>query len=715
MFSEFRFNRVPFACLLAFNAFAQADDTLPVPAFGAASDTSKPLDRSTNNQLPTVVVKSVKPSSDTLASSASTLGMDLSVREVPQSITVLTRAQMDDFGLRNLNDLLSKTGSVNVERVETDRTYYTARGFEVSNFQFDGIGMPLTNGSQWGDMDTAIYEQIEVLRGANGLLSPTGNPSATINFVRKRPTAKLQAKMGVTLGSWRERRLDFDASGALNATGSARAGLVVVNEHKDSYLDRYRTDKALVNGHLELDIAPHTQLSLGHVEQRNKAHSPMWGALPLTYTDGAATHYDVSTSTATDWAFWNNTERRSHAELTHDVGEGWRLKTSLAVNRLDSNSELFYVYGTPDPVSGLGLSAYPSAFNGHYTQTVGDVRAHGPIQLGALQHQLLVGISWGRQTTNERSDTGQGVGDPVPDLASWNGQAPRPTFDAGVDGSDFNLYRRSAYAAAQLLLNPQLKLLLGGSATHVSSEGTSYGLGHTYAQRAVSPYLGAVYDLTERVSLYGSLARIFNPQTEVDEQHQVLAPIQGHSLEAGIKSQWLNPALFTSLALFRTKQNNTAQAAGTFADFKTFYRGVNATSSGFELEASGRLARGLTLHTNYTLLSLKDELGQDVRTFVPRRSLRIASTYVLPTLPKWKLGANLKWQSLVQASDSDALIQQDAYALLDLVAHYELGPRLSLSLNLNNATNQRYLTSLYWKQAYYGAPRSFSATLRADF
>src|SRR3990167_3732877 len=93
-------------------------------------------------------------------------GLALTARETPQATSTLTRAQLDDFGLTSVNDALAYAAGVTVERVETDRTYYTARGFDVDNFQLDGVGLPFTNGAQWGDVDTLIYDRIEVLRGA---------------------------------------------------------------------------------------------------------------------------------------------------------------------------------------------------------------------------------------------------------------------------------------------------------------------------------------------------------------------------------------------------------------------------------------------------------------------------------------------------------------------------------------------------------------------
>jgi outer membrane receptor for ferric coprogen and ferric-rhodotorulic acid len=103
-------------------------------------------------------------------------------------MSVVTHAKMEDFNLNTINDVLANTTGVTVEKVETNRTYYTARGFDITNFQMDGIGVPMTYSLQYGDIDMAMFDRVEIVRGANGLSSSTGNPSATVNFIRKRPT-----------------------------------------------------------------------------------------------------------------------------------------------------------------------------------------------------------------------------------------------------------------------------------------------------------------------------------------------------------------------------------------------------------------------------------------------------------------------------------------------------------------------------------------------
>jgi len=645
------------------------------------------------------------------AQSDTALGLRLSRRETPQSISTISRTQIEDFGLRGVNELLDAAPGINVERVETDRTYYTARGFDVTNFQFDGIGMPFTNGGQWGDLDTAVFDSVDVLRGANGLLSSTGNPSATINFVRKRPTADFQASAELTAGSWNKRRADADVSGALNASGTVRGRLIAASETKESYLDRYSRDKALLSALVDIDLGERTRLGLGYVQQRNNANSPMWGALPLYYSDGTPTDYPSSTSTAADWAYWDNTDRRAHAELTHDLGGGWQAKAVAMRRALSAESELFYVYGTPDRATGLGLFSYPSAFSGEYRQTMADLRVSGPLELGGRQHELMLGLSWGKEDAREHSGYGNDIGTPLPDLAGWNGHYPKPSFDASSAGSDFGMRRRSLFAAAQLNPADRLKLVVGANATHVSSSGISYGDAHDYERDAVTPYLGATFELNDQVSVYGSYTRIFNPQIQIDARHQVLPPIEGRNLEAGIKSEWLDKKLAASLAVFRTRQENTAEADANSVN-PTTYHGVDATSTGFELELDGRVAEGWSVNASYTQFRLKGDDGEDARTYVPRRVLRLGTTWRVPGLPGLKLGGKLKWQDRTSTTASGFAITQKAYTVVDLMASYEINRQLTLALNIDNAGNDKHLTSLYWTQAYYAEPRSASVSLR---
>ncbi len=195
---------------------------------------------------------------------------------------MITRKQMDDFGEVDVNDVLEGTTGVTVESVETDRTYYTSRGFDINNFQYDGVGLPAVYDNVQGDLDTAFYDRIEVLRGANGLMTGTGNPSATINFIRKRPTAETRAAVAVTGGSWDNRRVVGDLSGSLTDSGKVRGRVVAGYQERDSWLDRYSQQKQMFYGVLEADLTASTLLTLGHATQTSDTDSPLWGPCPCS-------------------------------------------------------------------------------------------------------------------------------------------------------------------------------------------------------------------------------------------------------------------------------------------------------------------------------------------------------------------------------------------------------------------------------------------------
>lgn len=696
---------------LANGAQAQA----PTPPAEAAPQLP---DVTVTDTLPTADPSEGRPSYKAQRSSTAT-GLALKPRETPQAISTITHSQLQDFRLTSVNDALAMAPGVTVEKVETDRTYYASRGLDIDNFQLDGIGMPFTNGAQWGDLDTVIYDRIDVLRGANGLMTGTGQPSATVNFVRKKPTAKFQSSAELTLGSWNLKRAQADVSGALNADASVRARLVGAVEDKDSYLDRYGRARQTLYGVVDMDLGEATMLSLGLLTQETRARSPLWGALPMNYTDGSQTNYDASTSTAADWAWWNNRDQRVHAELQHAFTNGWDLRTVLTHREMNTDSELLYLYGTPDRDTGQGLFIYPSAFAGHYVQDMLNVQASGPYSLAGRQHELTLGASWAHEDAWEQSGYSSITGQPLGfSLSNWNGQITKPAFNASYNGSDFRTNSMAVYGGTRLNLSDTFKLLAGGRFTHISSQGQNYGSDHTYSHSQTTPYIGAVWDLGANVSLYGSATRIFKPQTELDAQHQVLAPIQGRNTELGIKADLLNKALAAQLAVFDTRQNGLAGNASYVAPSGsqpgyTAYEGVDTRSRGIELELTGQAHERLEITSSITHLSLQTADGQQARTFVPRDTVRVGLRYK-PT-DRLSTTASLRWQSAIYSSSNGAVARQAAYALLDVGASYALSPHWKASAQIRNLGNQKYLNSLYWDQAYYGAPRHGEVSLSWTF
>ncbi len=652
--------------------------------------------------------------------------LPLSQRETPQSISVVTRAQITDFQLNDINALLTTVPGVSVFAGETDRVYYSARGFDIQTFQIDGIGQPFSFGIQTGSIDTAIYDRIEVVRGAPGLLSPTGNPSALINFIRKRPYRELKASASAQYGSFDSLRLDGDVSVPLTADGSIRARAVGAYSNGDSYLDRYQLKRWTGYGIVEADLGPDTVVSAGYGHQDHTSRGAMWGALPLYYTDGTRIDYDRSANYAPDWSSWNVVDRQIFGDLTHDMGNGWTAKLSVLRKATDEDNTLFYVYGNPDRATGLGIASYPGAFLGDTRNLTLDAYAGGPVTVAGRQHDVMFGVTRGAERYRQYSSYDNAtIGASLPLSTFLDGTFPLPNFPTAYDFSlDTHTRRETVYGLVRLNLADPLKLMLGGNYTHATSEGTSYGEPTAYDHKRFLPFVGATFDLTGTVSAYASFTTIFNPQTQFDIDNRVLDPIKGDNLEAGVKGAWFGGRFNASAAVFQARQKNTAEAAGFDATLgRTIYRGVDATSQGIELEVGGSPLPGLQVTGGFTTMRVRGENDEAVRTFVPRNTGRLNVTYTPAPLPALKLGASMQYQSRFYfepgtnsvTTGQPIRLTQGNYALLDLLARYELTPRVAVSANLRNVTNAKYLTALTFDQSRYGAPRSILGTISVRY
>lgn len=653
-------------------------------------------------------------------SSATRLGV--SVLETPQSISTISQEQMRDFAMLSLNDALAGTAGVQVQNVETDRTYYTARGFDITNFQVDGVGMPLSYGNRSGEVDTAMYQRIDVVRGPNGLMAGAGNPSATINMVRKRPLAETGGSLAVTAGSWNKKRLEGDVSTPLSDSTRIRA--IAMREDRESYLDRYALEKKLGYIVVEHDVSAHARLTVGGGFQSSDADSPLWGALPLYYSDGTPTDYDVSTSTSSDWAYWDTDRRSAFVEWSQALNDDWRLVLTHNTTGRDGDSELFYVFGQPDRATEQGLTGYASAYKIEEVQRVSDLYVAGRYILAGREHELVVGANWARNKLEDSSlydfTTGNGF-PPVSNLNTWEGNAPYPTLVDGAgnpaNGSDWTDKQHAVYLATRYRFSDDLSLTIGARSIDWDSEGRSYGEDHaTKASGKTLPYAGLLYRFADNYTAYTSYTETFMPQRDLGQNFQRLEPNEGRNTELGVKGEFFDGRMLASLAVYKAKHQNVSEAAGTATDpvsggVVNVYRGADFDSEGVEFEISGALAEGLHGNINFTALRIDDQQGDSARHYVPKRTLNASLSYQL--LKTLRVGGAVRWQDDIyrEVAALNTRIEQDDYALVDVFAQYAITENLTAALNLNNLTDEKYVSSLYWEQGYYGAPRHGQVTV----
>ena len=651
--------------------------------------------------------------------------MELAIKDIPQSVSVITNAQLQDFQLTDVNLALDTATGVNVERIETDRTYYTARGFDITNFQIDGIGLPLTSGNNHAGDDTAVYDRIEVIRGANGLMTGVGNPSATVNYIRKRPGQDNELQVRGTVGSYDLYRLEAD--GTYQITDSVSARGVLVQQDQNSYLDRYGRESQLAYVFVNADLSENTQISFSHSYNNSDATGNLWGALPLYYTDGSATDYDRGTSTSANWSNWQVVTNNSVFEINHALSSDWGLRATYSRKTTDEDSELFYVFGTPDSETELGLTGYASEYILDDEHDLFDLYLDGEFALFGRDHQLVLGVNYSSLSYTDRSlyDFTTGNGFPaIPNLNTWNGDATFPTLIDGENGSKVDQSQKAVYFTTRLNLFEGFHLMLGGRHNDWEAEGESYGVDRDVSDSDFIPYAGVVYDITDDLNVYASYTETFQAQNELDIDNQQLDPVVGESQEVGFKMSLFDDGAIANLTYFDVQQTNLAivdpSTVNLPPELVRYVGSEGIGSHGFEFDIAGEVLTGLNLSLGITDFSISGE--QTVADYTPSTMVKAAALYEPSAFDGLSLGLNVRWQSSISRlqgtvaegfanAGADIITEQDAYAIADLLVKYQVNDDVSLNFNVFNISDEKYLTSLYWAQSYYGAPRSFSASI----
>jgi len=669
--------------------------------------------------------------------SSMSTGLGLSLRDTPQSVTVVTRQQMDDQGVVSVSDVMSQSPGITVQSYDSDRWSFSARGFAVTNFQYDGVTKDYDGVYDWGatNGDLTIYDRVEILKGATGLMSGTGDPSATVNFIRKRPTDRFAGSVAGTVGSWHNGRGEVDLSGPLNASGTVRGRFVGAYQDRESFLDRYRQKKSVAYGVIEADLSRDTLLTLGADYQDTDPRGSTWTGFPIFYSDGSRTDFSRSFNPATDWSRRQMRTRNVFATLEQRLNDDWRFKLNVSNQESKHRSLLGSASGgNPDPVTGDGMYLFSGDFRGDRTQNTVSASLNGSYSLLGRKHEAMFGASWSDSKTH-----GPWSESLYPMLTgsifNWNGAFEQPAYPPIASYSE-RRRQSGVYGATRLRPTDALSVILGarvsrvvGGDARVFSDGVTPALASNYRESGVvTPYAGVVYDLNDTYSVYGSYTSIFSPQSLLDANRQFLPAVEGRGIEAGIKAEYLEGRLNASLAAFQIRQDNVAEYVD-FVDGASVYRAVKGvTNKGIEAELSGQIATGWNLQAGYAYNHVRDAKGQRVygatlMASQPEHVVRLSTSYRLPGA--WNaltVGGGVSWQSAFYgkvwnpAAQEYAEIRQKGYALVSLMARYQVNKALSATLNIHNLLDKKYYAGMgLFETGFYGEPRNVTLTLRYQF
>ncbi len=663
-------------------------------------------------------------------------GLGLTVRETPQSVTILTAQRILDQNLVTAADVLRNGVGISVNNLDDLRNQFYARGFEVRNFQYDGIPLAwtLAGGAGETSTDVSIYERVEIVRGATGLLTGAGDPSASINFVRKHADAKeLTGYANASYGSWDRWRGSADISTPITADGRIRARVVGRYEQGDSYIDRFSDKRLVLYGVIDADVTDTTLIRAGISHQDTDRDSPSWGNLPTFYTDGTLTNWSRSKSTTGDWTYWNTINQNIFATLRQEIGDNWSITANY--NRLKNaeKAQLLYLSGAVDKATGNIQFAFPYKDSGQSIQNAYDVQLKGSFNVLGRDHELVLG---GMKSIQKRyTDSFSALAFPAgPNFVAETGDAyTNPGFSTTpFRAVEEKVTQSGVYGALRFNIDDQFKLIGGGRLATWKQTGLSYGVVSDYGDKNVFiPYVGALFDVTSNHRLYASYTKIFQPQSALDANLRQLDPLEGNAYEIGLKSAFFDEKLQTSIALFRIEQDNLAQVDLTAPPI-TPPGGLptqpsiaidGTRSTGFEFEVNGSPMENWNINFGYSQFKAKDADGNAVSVNQPRKLLKLFTTYTLPDiLSGFTFGGGVNYRSKAYSEGLNTVtgapfrFQQDGYALVSLMARLDVTEQFSVQGNLENLTNKKYFAQIgFYDQYRYGPPRNFTISANYKF
>ncbi|WLG88817.1 TonB-dependent siderophore receptor [Pseudomonas cucumis] len=683
--------------------------------------------------------------SNSYTTGAVTIGKgEHSLRETPQSITVITRKMLDDQNLNTIEQVMEKTPGITVYDSPMGGKYFYSRGFRMTGqYQYDGV--PLDIGSSYVQADAfssdmAIYDRVEVLRGAAGMMKGAGGTAGGVNFVRKRGQDTPHTQLSLSAGTWDNYRGQVDTGGPLNDAGTIRGRAVVTQQTRQYFYDVGERRDQIYYGALDFDLSDYTTLGLGMAYEDVDA-TPCWGGLPR-YADGSDLKLSRSTCLNTAWNNQRSKRATYFGDLKHEFNDNWALKVAGVYSKNTQDMEYAFPSGSvPVGATSTNTPMIGSIFDYDQVDYGLDAYVDGKFDAFGQEHELIVGANASRSHKDDFYAVAL-----LPDsqnVLNPNHHLPQPDESFYLANAtrggpvDMRIKQYGAYSTARLKLADPLTFVLGSRVSWYKSETDSVsfwrGEGTPISSEAketgqVTPFAALLFDINDNLTVYTSYADIFTPQGNYKTiTGSTLKPLIGQSYELGIKGEWFDGRLNSSFNLFRTVQKDAAQDDPACPDSTCSQNSGKVRAQGFEAEVSGEVIDRLQLLAGYTYTQTKvledadaSQDGVSYNSYVPRHLLRVWGDYALSgPLERVTVGAGVNAQSSNYrvSPSSGNNITQAGYAVWNGRIGYRIDDTWSVALNGNNLFDKRYYATIGsegWGN-FYGEPRNFVMSVKADF
>lgn len=654
--------------------------------------------------------------SGTLLGTAATGKTTLPARDLPLTIQGVPKEIIAEQGANDLVTALRNVPGTYSFTSYGVYEYYTFRGFFDSVQLLDGVR---NEGNRINTQLTNI-ERVEVLKGPSSALYGGGALGATVNLIRKKPSAIPTYEFMGAAGNWSTGRGAFGATGRLGSD-AALYRLDIGGETRKGY----RTDDArrfTVTPSLSSRLSPNDQLNVYYTFNRDHfggdAGLPLvapgegpaddQGVLNVPHDRNYRTPYDDATS------YDHNLQVVYARQFNNALG----FRNALSYRHF--NDQYFLaeeIYFTPpSTVDRYALYFY------HHRRPLMNIAELTARTTRGLAQDLVFG--WETQRYYNHTDLPREDWFQVDSIDAFNPvDTQGPSDLTPVRSNIFLQHNNAFYVQDNVELGAKLRALVGGRfdiyrrmsrSDDISGSQPVEGPETHRDASAFTGRAGLVYQPTPNVDVYGSFANSFKPLTLAQPDGTTLEPETGTQWEVGQRLRMLRDRMQLNLAVYRIKRQNVAfRRSGN-----VYVQAGEMQSRGFEADLTTSIAANWRLnasygYTNAEFLDYEPTPGVNLRgnkaNFVPPHTFSLWAGY------EWANGfgvnAGTQFFSSVFADQANRF-SFDSYGLLNFAVRYRRGP-IELALNVNNATDtEYYVPHLDFPQAYPGAPVNMLGTVR---
>lgn len=663
---------------------------------------------------------------------------DQTLREVPHSLTVFSRERLNDQKITNLESLVEVTPGLSINYTDSERISFYSRGHQIDAIQYDGASVASgAGGGSFIQPDMAIFDRVEVIRGTTGLMQGAGNPSGTINLVRKRPTKEFQMSGSGAIGTWDNYRLEGDISGSLTDSGNVRGRLVMAWQDKEMFQVGRSDARDTIYGVVETDLTEKTLLT-GSLQYSYQDTTGSWGGLPAL-ADGSPIDLPRETYLGSYDNRWDRSNIQGFVELQHTFANDWTVKASVTETRLETDrngfQQTYFVKDLTDPNPYI-YDVQKSLYRGSGSdQTHVGLTAEGSFNLFGRTHELSAGAEWW-----ENLDKGSYGDFDVfvwgTDIRNWNPYSSMPEWSLTPEGTSRETTKEQSglWASSKWSVADPLHVILGARVSNwkTSIKGNSTPSSNYKIENEVTPYAAVVYDFHKNLSAFVSYTEIFKDQYGLDINGKLLDPIRGESYEVGVKGEYFDSRLTSNVALFRIdnvgKSMEDIESPNPCMPWYTSAHCRVASgktrSEGVDMDISGEILPGVELTAGYTYTKTKfitdtiSNIGSPLRSIDPEHQVKLYANWRLPDdWSAWTIGGGLNGQSDTYSSSGGIRAEQGGYTTFSALVKYRANDKLTIQLNANNLFDKVYYKKIgpSGLAYYYGDPRNVLLTLRATY